>query len=99
VIGQLKSACILRKEAKNSGFARRYKDWTSGTAESVLINTGATFQPKVDRATTNLAAILTYVDDMNDACHNAEYHVCMCTLCINMYFLKSKNIKRFLLFY
>jgi hypothetical protein len=96
VIGQLKGACLRRKEAKKSGFARRYKDWTSGTAASVLINTGATLQPKVDRDTTNLAVILTYVDNMNDACHNAEYHICMWTLCINIYFLKSK--KHFMLF-
>ncbi len=63
-----KKRLLTQKRSKKVWLCKEIcKDWTSGTVESVLINTGATFQPKVDRATTNLAAILTYVDDMNDA--------------------------------
>jgi hypothetical protein len=37
-----------------------------------LMNAGATFQRKVDRAVADLEAVFAYVDDMNVASKDAE---------------------------
>jgi hypothetical protein len=39
-----------------------------------LMNAGATFQRKVDRAVVDLEAVFAYVDDMNVPSRNAEEH-------------------------
>jgi hypothetical protein len=39
-----------------------------------LMNAGATFQQKVDRAVADLEAVFAYVDDMDVASRNAEEH-------------------------